>query len=110
MTRQRAPQRHGRALIKENTQLRECDRTTRRMGQDGADLRQRHPGEPLHEVMDWHIVFQIFEEGYDGYTRSAKQPRTAVPFRVLRDRFAGGPVNHRRKITRKVGEGRLTSV
>ncbi len=81
-------------MVKEDAQLRDGDRTTGRMGQDGPHLCDRHAGKPFDELVNWDIIFEILEECRDGHARPAKQPSTAVSLGILLDGIAGGPVNH----------------
>lgn len=71
---------------------------------NGAHLLARNTWEPLDEPLDGSIVLQVLEKCGDRYTCAAEYPSSAIPLRVLFDRLAGGPVNHRRKIARLVLE------
>lgn len=88
------PQRHRRALIKKNSQLRGGQGASRRMLKDRPNLVQRHARKPLNKPGHLRSVLKILEKRCDRHTAVAKHPRPAENSRVALDSRAGRPINH----------------
>ena len=55
------------------------------MFQDGTDLVQTHPGEPLDKLGYLRPAFEVLEQGSDGNACTTKYPRPAHASRVAFD-------------------------
>ena len=64
------------------------------MFQDVTSLRQGNAGEPLNELMDRGILFQVFEECGNRNPRASENPSTTYAIRVALDIGTGRPINH----------------
>jgi len=82
MTGQQMMQRCRSALIKQNPHLRREQGAARCVLQYRASLLKGNAREKRHELTNRHIVFQVFEERCNGYTRAAEHPCTADTLRV----------------------------
>ena len=60
----------------------------------GACLLERHAGEPLDELMDGCVVFEILEERCHRHARPTENPCAAEASGVALDGSACGPVDH----------------
>jgi hypothetical protein len=59
-----------------------------------ACLLKSYAGEPLNELMDRCVIFEVLEERCYRHARASKHPRTANASGVALDGSASGPVNH----------------
>ena len=75
--REKFAQRDRRALIEKYAHSGRSERTARRVLEDGAGLLEGDTGEPFDELSQWDAIFEIFKQGGDGYTRTAKHPGAA---------------------------------
>ncbi len=82
---QHVPQRCGSALIEQDAHSGSCQRTACGVVQDRAGLFQGDSREPLNELMDASVVFEVLEEGSDRNPRAAKDPDAADAVRVTLD-------------------------
>jgi hypothetical protein len=62
--------------------------------QDVTSLRQGNAGEPLNELMDGGIFFQVFKECGNRNPRASENPSTTYAIRVALDIGTGRPINH----------------
>jgi len=59
-----------------------------------TSLRQGNTGEPLNELMDRGILFEVLEERGNRDPRAPKNPCTTDAIRVALDIGARRPINH----------------
>jgi hypothetical protein len=59
-------------------------------------LFKRYAGEPLDELMDGRVVFQVFEERSHRHSGAAKNPSATYASGVAINGSACGPVNHQK--------------
>ena len=59
-----------------------------------TSLRQGNTGEPLNELMDRGIFFEVLEERGHRNPRASKNPSTTYAIRVALDIVARRPINH----------------
>lgn len=82
MLGQRLTQRNRSALVKKDAHLGWSQCTPRSVLQNGANLFQRYPREPFHELCDESAVLKILEHGRHRHAGAAKHPSSADTFRV----------------------------
>jgi len=61
---------------------------------DVTSLRQGNAGEPLNELMDRGVFFEVFEERGNGNPRASENPSTTYAIRVALNIGARRPINH----------------
>lgn len=88
------PQRNRCSLVKQDAHL--CGQQCRlgRVFQDVTSLRQGNAGEPLNELMDRRVFFEVLEERGNRNPRSSENPSTTNAIRVALDIGASRPINH----------------
>lgn len=59
-----------------------------------ARLVKRHAWEPLDELMDGCVIFQVLEERRHRHARASEDPGAADASRVKLDGCARGPIDH----------------
>jgi hypothetical protein len=64
------------------------------MAKDGFDLAAGHAREPFEEIVDARAVFEVGEQGLNGHSRSAKNPRSADRVGVSLDGWTAAPIKH----------------
>ena len=64
------------------------------MFQNVTSLRQGNAGEPLKELMDRGIFFEVLEERCNWASCASENPGTACAIRVGLDIVARRPINH----------------
>jgi hypothetical protein len=62
--------------------------------QDVTNLRQGNAGEPLNELMDRRVIFEVLEERGNRNPRASENPSTTDAIRVALDIGARRPINH----------------
>ena len=94
MTGKRMAQWGWRALVKKNKHSRHRQSAARGMLQHGSRLLDRNAREPLDELVQRSVVFEVLEQRCDGHARAPEHPCAAEDGGVLLYRAASGPVNH----------------
>jgi hypothetical protein len=61
---------------------------------DNAGLLKRHAREPLDELVNGSVVFEVLEERSHWYARASKHPGSAHAGGVALNGRARGPVDH----------------
>ena len=64
------------------------------MLEDVTSLRQGNAGEPLNELMDRGVFFEVLEECGNRNPRASENPSTTYAIRVALDIVARRPINH----------------
>ena len=96
--RERLPQRNRCSLVKQNSHL--CGQQSRPgcVLQNVTSLRQGNAGEPLNELMDRGVFFEVLEERGNRNPRASENPGTTYAIRVALDIGASRPINHGRMV------------
>src|SRR4051812_45911413 len=96
MGRERAPQRDGRTLIKEDAQIVSGgDRqAATRMAEDSVDLITSHAGKPLEELAHRGTPFEVFKKGANRHASGSKDPFATDLVRDPLDRGTLRPIEH----------------
>lgn len=94
VTRESLPQRNRCSLVKQDSHL--CGQQSRPgcVLQDVTGLRQGNAGEPLNELMDRGVFFEVLEERGNRNPRASENPSTTYAIRVALDIEARRPINH----------------
>ena len=99
------PQRDRRALIKEDTHLRNLQGVGGVL-QDYTRLFNSDARKPAYEIRQLRPVFEVLEKSGNGHTRAAKHPSATHALGASLYGSTGAPVDHLRMLTRAEGCGK----
>lgn len=94
MFRKFPAQRQGRPLVEEDLHLGGRERTPSRVFKNSLGLVDRHAGEPIDELMDRGVVFEVLEQRGDRNASPPEHPSSAHATWVALYSGARRPVNH----------------